>query len=83
VYTTRARAIDDLKIAIQKPVLAIPENTAGRTLGDLRTSLEECVRNNGQELSDVHAVQNEIKRDVMKSWGIKWHSVFINFVTIN
>jgi hypothetical protein len=56
----------DLNIAVQKPISAISENTARRALENLRTRLEECVQNNGQELSDALAVQNEINRDVLK-----------------
>jgi hypothetical protein len=53
VYTTRPWTIDDLKIAIRKKISAIPENTARRELVNLPARLEECVRNDGQKLSDV------------------------------
>ncbi|PNF21427.1 hypothetical protein B7P43_G14101 [Cryptotermes secundus] len=47
------RTIDDLNIAITKQISVIPENMARGALGKLRARLEECVRNDGQHLSDV------------------------------
>jgi hypothetical protein len=53
VYTSEPRTIDDLNIAIRKQISAIPENMATRALGVLRAKLEECVRKDGQHLSDA------------------------------
>jgi hypothetical protein len=52
VYTTRQQTIDDLKIAIRKQISAFPENMERQALENLQAKLEECVRNDGQHLSD-------------------------------
>jgi hypothetical protein len=43
IYTTRPQTIDDLKIALRKQISDIPENMAGRALGNVRARLGEHV----------------------------------------
>jgi hypothetical protein len=53
VYTNKPQAVDDFKIALREQISAIPENMAGRALGNMQAGLEECVRSDGQHLSDA------------------------------
>lgn len=53
VYQTRPRNLIDLKTQIEEHIANIPEYTLRRTMLSLQNRLNECVRRNGQHLTDV------------------------------
>jgi hypothetical protein len=53
VYPTRPWTTDDLKIAIQKQISAIPENMTRRAPANLPARLEKSVHNDGHHLREA------------------------------
>ena len=53
VYTTRPRALDELKQRIQEEIRGTPAEMLQRAMGKLNGKLKECIRRGGRHLQDV------------------------------
>ena len=52
VYTTRARTIEKLKLAIRQEIAALPQKMLERAMQDFEDRLRMCVRQ-GRHLTDI------------------------------
>lgn len=53
VYQTKPRTLAQLKTQIEEEIANIPGDTLRRAMQNLQNRLTECVRQNGQHLTDV------------------------------